>query len=111
MLARVVDRGERLAGALSGDARRQAAGLSETAHRPWQLPPGPWIQGQTWRRLLFAHWRLPVEALRPAVPRKLPIDTFDGSAWLGITPFEVTGARPHGTAPVPVLSRFLETNV
>jgi uncharacterized protein YqjF (DUF2071 family) len=93
------------------DARRQAAGLRDTAHRPWPLPRGPWLQGQTWRSLLFAHWPLPVEALRPAVPAELPIDTYDGTAWLGITPFEVTGVRPHGLPPVPRLSRFLETNV
>jgi uncharacterized protein YqjF (DUF2071 family) len=93
------------------DARRQAAGLRELAHRPWPLPRGPWLQGQTWRSLLFAHWPVPVDALRPAVPPELPIDTFAGSAWLGITPFAVSGVRVHGLPPVPVLSRFLETNV
>jgi uncharacterized protein YqjF (DUF2071 family) len=66
---------------------------------------------QTWRDLLFAHWRVPVEALRPHVAPALPIDTFDGSAWLGITPFEVSDLRPHGLPPVPRLSRFPELNV
>src|SRR3954454_213491 len=51
------------------DAAAQSAGLRERAHRPWPLPDGPWLQGQTWRDLLFAHWPVPVEALRPAVPR------------------------------------------
>src|SRR4051794_17110859 len=95
---------------VSTDARARAGGLRETAHRPWPLPGGPWLQGQTWQDLLFAHWPLPAEALRPAVPPELPIDTFDGAAWLGVTPFQVTGARPRGTPPVPVLSSFLETN-
>ena len=66
---------------------------------------------QTWRDLLFAHWPLPAAALRPLVPPALPIDTFDGTAWLGITPFEVTGLRLHGTPPLPRLSRFPELNV
>jgi NAD(P)-dependent dehydrogenase (short-subunit alcohol dehydrogenase family) len=39
------------------DAARQAAGLEQRAHRPWPIPDGPWLLGQTWRRLLFAHWR------------------------------------------------------
>jgi uncharacterized protein len=60
---------------------------------------------------LFAHWPLPVEALRPAVPAALPVDTFDDRAWLGITPFEVIGLRALGTPPVPGLSRFAEINV
>jgi hypothetical protein len=75
------------------------------------MAEGPWIQGQTWRDLLFAHWSVPVEALRRAVPAELPIDTFDGRAWVGITPFEVTGLRAVGTPPLPGLSRFPETNV
>jgi uncharacterized protein YqjF (DUF2071 family) len=45
------------------------------------------------------------------VPDALPIDTFGGSAWLGITPFRVSGLRLHGTPPVPGASSFLETNV
>jgi uncharacterized protein len=69
------------------------------------------VQGQTWRDLLFAHWPLPVEQLRSIVPPALSLDTFDGSAWLGITPFRVTGLRLRGTLPPPLLSSFLETNV
>src|SRR3954451_8942710 len=110
-LQRAGELGARLSALVSTDARAQAAGLRETAHRPSPLPGGPWLQGQTWQDLLFAHWPLPAEALRPAVPPELPIDTFDGVAWLGVTPFQVTGARPRGTPPVPILSSFLETNV
>src|SRR5215210_3491100 len=95
----------------ASDAARQRAVLSQRGHRPWPLPEGPWVQGQTWLDLLFAHWSLPVEVLRPAVPAELPLDTFDGRAWLGITPFEVSGLRALGTPPVPRLSRFAETNV
>jgi uncharacterized protein len=85
--------------------------LEQREHRPWPLPDGPWLQGQTWLDLLFAHWPVPVEVLRAAVPAALPIDTFDASAWVGITPFEVAGLRLHGTPPVPGVSRFPETNV
>ena len=90
---------------------RQAASLDETQHRPWPLPERTWVQGQTWEGLLFAHWPVPAEMLRPLVPEPLLIDTFDGSAWLGITPFRVTGLRLRGLLPLPVLSSFLELNV
>jgi uncharacterized protein YqjF (DUF2071 family) len=67
--------------------------------------------GQTWLDLLFAHWRVPEATLRRGVPAEIPIDTFDGSAWLGITPFEVVGLHPRGLPPLPWLSRFPELNV
>ena len=87
---------------------RQAASLAETEHRPWPLPGRSWVQGQTWDDLLFAHWRVDEEALREYIPDEIPIDTHDGSAWLGITPFRVTGLRLRGMVPLPLLSAFLE---
>ncbi len=69
------------------------------------------MQGQTWEHLLFAHWRVDADALRSLVPPQLPLDTFDGDAWLGITPFRVSGFRLRGTLPVPMISSFLELNV
>jgi uncharacterized protein len=92
-------------------AAAQARGLRETGHRPWPVPARPWLQGQTWLDLLFAHCSLPVEVLRPAVPSELPIDSFQGRAWIGITPFEVSGLRLRGTPPLPRVSRFPEINV
>lgn len=89
---------------------RQAATLRETGHRPWPLPPRSWVQGQTWERLLFAHWRVEVEEVRRLVPEGLEVDVHDGSAWLGVTPFLVSGFRLRGTLPLPVVSTFLEVN-
>ena len=45
------------------------------------------------------------------VPEHIPIDTFDTSAWLGITPFRITGFRLRGLPPAPVVSSFPELNV
>ena len=67
--------------------------------------------GQTWEGLLFAHWRIPVSAVQSLVPAGLEVDTFDGSAWLGITPFRVDALRLRGLPPAPMVSRFLELNV
>jgi uncharacterized protein YqjF (DUF2071 family) len=90
---------------------RQADLLSSADHRPWPLPKTPWFMRQTWSDLLFAHWAVPVQRLSAVLPAELPIDTYDGSAWIGTTPFLVTGLRLRGTVPVPVVSRFPELNV
>jgi uncharacterized protein len=96
---------------LVSDSFRQRAVLRETEHRPWPLPDEPWFMGQTWCDLLFAHWPVPAEALERVVPAELPLDTHDGSAWLGVTPFLVRGLRLRGTIPPPLLSSFPEINV
>jgi uncharacterized protein len=92
-------------------AVRQNRSLEQLGHRPWPLPPRGWIMGQTWEDLLFAHWRVPVEAVRQHVPERLEVDVHDGSAWLGITPFGLTGLRGRGMLPIPYVSSFLELNV
>jgi uncharacterized protein YqjF (DUF2071 family) len=66
---------------------------------------------QTWNDLMFAHWRIDVEDLERVVPPQLPVDTQDGSGWVGVTPFLVSGLRLRGTPPVPPFSRFPELNV
>jgi uncharacterized protein YqjF (DUF2071 family) len=94
------------------DALRQPhAAFAEKDHRPWALPNGPWVMAQTWRDLLFAHWPVDPEALRRHVPDQIPIDTFDGHAWVGVTPFIATGVRPRLGLPLPGVSRFPEVNV
>ncbi len=67
--------------------------------------------GQTWESLVFVHWRVSVDELRPLIPAGLEIEELDGSAWLGIVPFRITGLRARGMAPLPGLSAFKELNV
>jgi uncharacterized protein len=64
---------------------------------------------QGWYRLLFAHWSLPATQLRALVPGKLEIDTFDGDAWISLTPFEVC-MRPRGLSSLGELWSFPELN-
>jgi uncharacterized protein len=85
--------------------------LGEVGHRPYPVSAGPWAMGMTWRDLLFMHWPVEVDDLRPLVPPSLSIDTFDGSAWLGVVPFDMTGVRPHFFPAVPGLSNFPEINL
>lgn len=80
-------------------------------HRPWPMPAGPWIMFQSWQRLLFAHWRVPEERLRPHVPEPLAVDTFDGSAWVALTPFALKDLHGRGLPALPGASDFLEMNL
>src|SRR5436305_11863950 len=57
------------------------------------------------------HWPVQPAALRPLIPPPLEIDTFDGAAWIGVTPFHMMGVRPHFVPALPWLSAFPELNV
>ncbi len=85
--------------------------LSQTEHRPYPLPKGPWVLRMRWHDLLFMHWPVPEEVLRLLIPPALKLDTFDGSAWLGVVPFRMTSVRPRFLPVVPGLSSFPELNV
>src|SRR5438270_10035723 len=80
-------------------------------HRPWPLPDRPWIMTQRWNNLLFAHWPIDAAALHGLVPDALELDTFDGSAWVSITPFVLSHLSPRGLPPLPWVSEFPELNV
>jgi uncharacterized protein YqjF (DUF2071 family) len=65
----------------------------------------------TWRNLLFLHWRVEASLMQALLPKGLVIDTFDGSAWIGLVPFQMDRTRPFGIPGIPTLSRFFECNV
>src|SRR5206468_3738800 len=90
---------------------RMHPALNITHHRPWPLPRGPWIMQQIWNDLLFAHWPIAPEVMRPLVPSALLLDTFNGQCWIAVTPFHMSGIRPRWTPPLPGLSAFPELNV
>src|SRR5262245_23000420 len=85
--------------------------LSDTAHRPWPVPAGPWVMTQTWNDLLFAHWPVTADRLRPLVPARFELDLYDGQAWLGVVPFHMTNVTPRLVPALPWISAFPELNV
>jgi uncharacterized protein len=74
-------------------------------------PERPWAGRMRWCDLAFLHWPVPSEVLRPMIPASLEVDTYDGSAWLGVVPFRMEGVRVRGAPPVPTAHAFPELNV
>jgi uncharacterized protein len=65
---------------------------------------------QRWGSLTFLHWRFAPAVLQRRLPEGFTVDTFDGDAWLSMTPFCMT-FRLAGLPPIPAIRRFPETNV
>lgn len=74
-------------------------------------PAGSIAGYQTWSDLLFVHWRVPAAELRPLLPPEVVVDEFDGSAWIGLVLFHMSGVRPWWFPTLPGVSEFHETNV
>jgi uncharacterized protein YqjF (DUF2071 family) len=45
---------------------------------------------QRWSDLTFLHWPCPPELIEPRLPATLEVDTFQGRAWVSLTPFRLT---------------------
>jgi uncharacterized protein YqjF (DUF2071 family) len=78
---------------------------------PTRRPDRPAVMRQSWRNLLFLHWGVAPELLRPLVPAELDLDLFEGTAYVGLVLFTMSGVHPIGLPPVRGLSSFHETNV
>jgi uncharacterized protein YqjF (DUF2071 family) len=70
-----------------------------------------WLWSQRWLDLLFAHWRVPAESLRPHVAPGLEIDTCDGTAWVSAVAFRLDRVRRRRLPPVWPASAFPELNL
>jgi len=75
--------------------------------RPEGLP----LMRQWWGKLLFMHWPVAPNLLRPLLPPQLSIDTYEGRAFVGVVPFTMWGVRASFLPPVPGTSAFHELNV
>ncbi|GAB4135657.1 MAG: hypothetical protein Tsb009_02160 [Planctomycetaceae bacterium] len=78
---------------------------------PTRKPVGKPAGYQRWTDLLFLHWPMEPEMLKPFLPAELTVDTFDGQAWIGMVPFYMSGVRPRFFPAVPGISAFCETNI
>jgi hypothetical protein len=85
--------------------------LTEPVRDLSRLSQGGWAIAMTWHDLLFIHWPIHVDLVRPLIPPSLHIDTFDGKAWIGVVPFRMTGFRLRYIPWLPWISNFSELNV
>lgn len=69
------------------------------------------IMHQNWRDLLFLHWACDPSVIQATLPQGLFVDTFQGSAYIGIVPFFIENLHLPYFPPIPGLSSFLEVNV
>jgi uncharacterized protein YqjF (DUF2071 family) len=74
-------------------------------------PPGPWLWSQSWRDLLFCHWKMPAHLVQPHLPASLEVDTYSGNAWISAVAFRLTGVRRRWLPAVPPCSGFAELNL
>lgn len=68
------------------------------------------ITYQRWGSLTFLHWSFDPAVIQRRLPAGLTVDTFDGAAWVSMTPFFMT-FRVAGLPPIPGMRAFPETNV
>lgn len=85
--------------------------LAAAGHRPWPLPPGRWLLAQRWEDLAFVHYEVDPNALARRLPDGLELDTWEGRAFVGVVPFEITFDRMFGRVAPPGADRFCELNV
>jgi uncharacterized protein len=88
-----------------------AAVLGSDSNRPWPMPDRPWLAYQRWEHILFLHWPVPVEHVRPLVPEGLEIDTFGGSAWVALVPLKMAHIHLRHLPQGGPISNFPELNL
>ncbi|MGB5531552.1 MAG: DUF2071 domain-containing protein [Acidimicrobiia bacterium] len=75
----------------------------EPVHRPIML--------QGWKDLTYLHWPYDPDVVQQRLPDGLQVDTFDGTAWVGLVAFQMERIRLPGTPGIPYFGTFPETNV
>jgi len=69
------------------------------------------VMVQHWTDIVFCHWRYDPAVVQELLPNGVEVDTFDGSAWVGLIPFHMDGLGVPGVAPLPYVGSFPEVNV
>jgi uncharacterized protein len=86
-------------------------------HQPESITPLPPhrvtrpVMLQGWHDLTALHWQYEPAQVQALLPSGFTVDTFDGSAWVGLIPFHMSRIRVPGLPPFGRLSTFPETNV
>ena len=96
------------AATLDGTQRRDIEPITATAPVAIDRP----VMRMDWRVLTYVHWRVDEHAVAALLPDGLVPDTFDGSAWVGLVPFDMRDIRVPGMPRgIPWIGTFPETNI
>lgn len=95
----------------TGSAAGQLAELDQLTVAPPVDHVRRAVMVQTWSELVFLHWRVEPSAIQRLLPTGVEVDTFDGTAWIGLIPFSMEGLGVPGLAPLPHVGAFPEVNV
>ena len=68
------------------------------------------VSQQGWKSMTFLHWSYEPHHVRALLPEGFEVDTWDGKAWVSLTPFLMTGFRLANLPSAGPLSTFPETN-
>jgi uncharacterized protein YqjF (DUF2071 family) len=69
------------------------------------------IMKQGWYDLVYMHYSYPVDVVQSLLPAGLEVDTYEGSAWVGLIPFSMRGIGLPRLPAIPYLGSFPEVNV
>lgn len=82
-----------------------------SSHREWPLPERRSAMRMVWHDLGFLHWQVDPDELSRTLPQGLDLDLHEGTAWIGVVPFRMTGVSPRLFPDLPWISAFPELNV
>jgi uncharacterized protein len=75
------------------------------------LPPGRWADDPALERSAVCALAGSGLAIAPLLPEGLQVDTFQGSAWLGVVPFWMDRIKVRGVPPIPGARSFPDLNL
>ncbi len=64
-----------------------------------------------WLTISFLHWRYDADVIQAMLPDGLEVDSYDGSAWVSMTPFVMADQRPLFLPTAGRLSRYVRSSV
>jgi uncharacterized protein YqjF (DUF2071 family) len=88
-------------------ATLQAEVITTSCGRPVERP----VMLQGWHDLTSVHWPYDPDVVQRLLPDGLRVDTCEGSAWVGLIPFQMRRIRVPGLPALGAWSTFPETNI